>query len=82
MKVSPALGVHPMFKLTPEEMRLLRELAEKPRTISGTKSHAELKRLVEAGYVEDQPATRGDTSVIRYEITDKGRAALKRADAS
>jgi DNA-binding PadR family transcriptional regulator len=70
-------GSTPCLNLTPEEMRLLRELAEKPRTISGTKSHAGLKRLVEAGYVEDQAAARGDTSVIRYELTDKG---LRRAE--
>jgi DNA-binding PadR family transcriptional regulator len=69
-----------MPKLTPEEFDFLRELAKGPRTISGPRSHAGLKRLVKADYVTALEATRGDTSLVRYEITDEGRAALKAED--
>jgi hypothetical protein len=70
-----------MPKLTPEEFDFLRELAKGPRTISGPRSHAGLKRLLEAEYVTALAATRGDPSLVRYEIADKGRAAVKAADA-
>jgi DNA-binding PadR family transcriptional regulator len=66
-----------MPKLTPEEFDFLRELAKGPRTISGPRSHAGLKRLVEADYVTALAVTRGDPSLVRYEILDQGRAALK-----
>jgi DNA-binding PadR family transcriptional regulator len=71
-----------MPKLTPEELDFLRELTTGPRTISGPRSHAGLKRLVEADYVTALKVTRGDTSLVRYEITDQGRAAMKAADAT
>jgi hypothetical protein len=73
--------VSPMPKLTPEEFDFLRELAKGPRTISGPRSHAGLKRLVKAAYVSASAVTRGDTSLVRYEITDKGRAAVEAEDA-
>jgi len=53
-------GIHPMLKLTAEEVDLLRELAKGPRTISGPRSHAGLKRLFEAEYVTALEAMRGD----------------------
>jgi DNA-binding PadR family transcriptional regulator len=71
-----------MLKLTAEEIDLLQELGKGPRTISGPRSHAGLKRLVQADYVTALAATRGDPSLVRYEITDKGRAAMKAADAT
>lgn len=66
--------------LTREEVRLLKELSESERSISGNQSHAELKRLIEAGYVVDEPVTRGDPSIIKDRITDAGREALKEAE--
>jgi DNA-binding PadR family transcriptional regulator len=68
-----------MLELTAEEIDLLRELAKGPRTISGPRSHAGLKRLVDAEFVTTIAATRGDLSVVRYEITDKGRARQSQA---
>jgi hypothetical protein len=68
-------------KLTPEEIDLFRELAKGPRTIFGPRSHSGLRRLVEAGYLTALAATRGDPPLVRYEITNKGRAALKAAGA-
>jgi hypothetical protein len=69
-----------MLELTAEEIDLLRELAMGPRQISGTRTRAGLTRLVDAYYVHEQPVTRGDTSVITYEITDIGRVALEAGD--
>jgi hypothetical protein len=69
-------GFTAMLKMTMEEISLMRRLAEKEQTISGNKDHSGLKRPIAAGYVTETPATRGDTSVVSYAITDKGRAAL------
>ena len=67
--------------LTREEVRLFKELSESERSISGNQSHAGTpKRLIEAGYVVDEPVTRGDPSIIKDRITDAGREALKEAE--
>lgn len=71
-----------MIKMTREEIGLLRELANGARTISGNRSRTGLKRIIEAGYVTEQAATRGDLSAVFYNITNKGRDALKAAEAS
>ena len=70
-----------MITLTSEEIRLLNELSERERAISGNKSHAGLKRLVEAGYVVAEAMTRGDPSMVKYQITDTGRETLRAAEA-
>jgi hypothetical protein len=68
-----------MLELTAEEIDLLRELAQGPRQISGTKirrTNAACGCILRAR----APVTRGGTSVITYEITDTGRAALEAGD--
>jgi hypothetical protein len=70
-----------MITLTSEGIRLLNELSERERSISGNKSPEGLKRLIEAGYVVAEAVTRGDPSRIKYRITDAGREALRAAEA-
>jgi len=45
------------------------------------KSHAGLKHLIEAGYVVAESMTRGDPSMVKYQITDTGCEALRAAEA-
>ncbi len=59
--------------LTKDEIDLLCQLQEKHRTISGNKSHQGLRRLIEAGFVVEQPLNLSDTI---FSLTDRGRAAL------
>ena len=70
-----------MLKMTPEELILMQQLAEKEQRMSGNKDPSGLKRLIAAGYVTETPATRGDTSAVVYTITGKGRDALRAAEA-
>jgi hypothetical protein len=69
-----------MLKLTTAEIGYLRQLAEKSQTISGNKDASGLKPLIEAGYVIEKATTQGDMSLVGYEITAEGLAALKAAD--
>ena len=68
-----------MAQLTYDEMRLLRELKNGDRTISGNKPHGGLDRLVKEGYVRAHSL---NVSEVRYSITAKGAAALHEADGN
>ena len=64
--------------LTDEELRLLKELVEKPQTISGNRTREGLRRLIEAGYVDEISLNLSDTC---YAITDRGCRAAVQAGA-
>lgn len=59
--------------LTQEEIGLLRQLEEGPRTLSGNKQRGGMKRLVTAGWVTERALNISDAE---YTITDAGRATL------
>lgn len=67
-----------MAHLTYDELRLLRELKDNDRRISGNKPHWSLDRLVQEGYV----AHSLNPSETLYSITAKGRSALHEAERS
>jgi transcriptional regulator with XRE-family HTH domain len=66
--------VHAVF--TTEEISLLQQLQRKDRMISGNKSRQGMRRLIDAGYVVEQPLNLSDTI---YSLTKTGRAALAAA---
>ena len=68
-----------MAQLTYDEMRLLRELKNGDRTISGNKPHGGFDRLVKEGYVRAHSL---NVSEVLYSITAKGAAALHEADGN
>ncbi len=61
------------MSLTEEELRLLSDLTDCERIISGNKNRAGLKRLVAAGYVKEASLNASDTI---YSLTSTGREAL------
>jgi hypothetical protein len=68
------------MKLTATEINLLKELRDSgERTISGNKSHSDLRRLVEERYVNAQSI---NIASVLYKITDRGRAALTAAEGA
>jgi hypothetical protein len=64
--------------LTKEEIRLLQQLREKDRTISGNKLRQGLRRLIDAGFVIEKSLNISNTV---YSITETVRAVLAAAVA-
>lgn len=64
--------------LTGEELILLKALSERERTISGNKNRNGLRRLIEAGYVDEISS---NLSVTIYTITDLGRKVLAQVES-
>ena len=68
-----------MAQLTYDEIRLLRELNNSNRKISGNKPHGGLDQLAKEGYVTLQHLNISETL---YSITAKGLAALHDAEGN
>jgi hypothetical protein len=61
-----------MPKLTDEERRLLQQLSERERIVSGLQRPQGIQRLVDLGYVREESLNIQD---LRFTITDAGRGA-------
>jgi hypothetical protein len=68
-----------MAQLTYDEIRLLRELKNSNRKISGNKPHEGLNQLAKEGYVTSRQL---NISEALYSITAKGLAALHDAEGN
>jgi hypothetical protein len=68
-----------MAQLTYDEIRLLRELKNSNRKISGNKPHEGLNQLAKEGYVTSRQL---NISEALYSIAAKGLAALHDAEGN
>jgi hypothetical protein len=68
-----------MAQLTYDEIRLLRDLKNSNRRVSGNQPHGGLDQLAKEGYVTSQHL---NISEILYSITAKGLAALHDAEGN